>query len=154
MLSAAKTRRRLACQHPVARSSSELAPGGHRLTHGQRLSSVWGSRPDHASSLVIATQRRLDGGLPPQAMASGHPSSLPPPPPLLHRLVLADLIGRWFNCLWTDHMVVVCPNAAHCLRFHREGHQAHPCKHLGRWIPPAIPSGRIRLSSSTPTLGT
>jgi hypothetical protein len=51
----------------------------------------------------------------------GRRSSNRPPPPPVHRPVPTDLIGRFFNCLRTD---VVCPNAAHCLRCRREGHQA------------------------------
>jgi hypothetical protein len=46
------------------------------------------------------------------------------PPSLVCPPVPLDLIDRFFNCLQTDHVVMVCPNAACCLRCHREGHHA------------------------------
>jgi hypothetical protein len=49
-----------------------------------------------------------------------------PPPP--HRSVPADLVGRCFNCLCTNHVAAACTNPAHCLRCHREGYQAQTCK--------------------------
>jgi hypothetical protein len=56
--------------------------------------------------------------------------ALPPPPSVARCLVSANLIGHCFNCLQEDHITVVCPNAARCLSYHREGHQARSCKRL------------------------
>jgi hypothetical protein len=46
----------------------------------------------------------------------------PPPPP--HQHVPSDLVGQCFNCHQSDHIAIVCPNAACCLHCHDEGHQA------------------------------
>jgi hypothetical protein len=47
--------------------------------------------------------------------------ALPPPPPVERYLVSVNLIGHCFNCLQADHVTVVCPNAARCMSYHREG---------------------------------
>jgi hypothetical protein len=52
----------------------------------------------------------------------------PLPPPQPRHPVLADLVGRGFNCLRPDHVAVVYLNAPHCLWCHWEGHLAHACK--------------------------
>jgi hypothetical protein len=51
-----------------------------------------------------------------------------PSPPLLQRPVPTDLVGKCFNCLCPGHVTVSCTNVVHCLRCHREGHQARSCK--------------------------
>jgi hypothetical protein len=45
------------------------------------------------------------------------------------RPVLADLIGRCFNCLRQDQVAAMCTFTPRCLRCHGEGHQARACKH-------------------------
>jgi hypothetical protein len=51
-----------------------------------------------------------------------------PPPPPPWRSVHVDLVGHCFNWLRPDHVTAACSFVAHCLRCHREGHQARAYK--------------------------
>ncbi|OEL16658.1 hypothetical protein BAE44_0022323, partial [Dichanthelium oligosanthes] len=53
------------------------------------------------------------------------------------------LVGRCFNCLWSDHVAAACTFAARCLRCHREGHQARFCKRPRSPDPPGRSELRI-----------
>jgi len=57
------------------------------------------------------------------------------------RLVPADLVGRCFNCLATDHVASRCTQPSRCLRCEQVGHMAKNCK---RPRFPGPPRGRGR----------
>jgi hypothetical protein len=100
------------------------------------MADAWCTTPNLVATLVSPTDSEADakGWQVVTRHICGHHRTkavTPPLPPAPRRSVPVDLIGRCFNCLRKNHIAVVCPNAARCLRCHMEDHQAphykRPC---------------------------
>jgi hypothetical protein len=125
-------------QHGYAVASCFLADARRAApSRAASPSSPTGPKADDEGLQVVARQRSW----------RHTPLVAPPPlPPAPRRPMPTNLIGCCFNCLRTDHIAAVCPNAARCLRCHREGHQA--CHYKRPHSPDVVsPSRRLQRSS-------